>query len=128
MSMSMGFGSTKSVGGLTALFGLLFMLLPFVMSGVSATLAAASLMLGFVTLVGGLMVYMNNRVGYTLAIVGSVGELAASFMFYNLIMLILALILFFILIYESKSFRSIVKPTPAHYIAPASKVHEKYVE
>ena len=119
----------KTPGMIVALFGLLESILPFIMGTGSN---AVVLTLGILTLLGGIGMYTMAKWGYLLAFVADVGLIVFSFaVSYNVVMLLLALVLLFYLIYVSKNYgfaKRAFKPREPHYISDAERVHRHYVE
>ena len=119
----------KTPGIIVALFGLLETILPFMMgTGTNAI----TLALGILTLLGGIGMYIMAKWGYLLAFIADVGLIVLSFaVSYNIVMLLLALILLFYLIYVAKDYgyaRRAFKPREPHYISDSERVHRHYVE
>jgi predicted membrane protein len=114
---------------IVALFGLLEAVLPFLMG---TTSDAVVLTLGILTLLGGLGMYNMSKWGYMLAFVAVTGLLVYSFaVAYNVVMVLLALILLFYLIYIAKDYgfaKRAYKPREPHYISDAERAHKHFVE
>jgi len=119
----------KTPGMIVALFGLLEAILPFIMGTGSSTVV---LVLGILTLLGGLGMYNTAKWGYLLAFVADVVLIVYSFaVSYNVVMLLLALILLFYLVYVGKDYgfaKRAFRPREPHYISDAERVHRHYVE
>jgi len=119
----------KTPGMIVALFGLLEAILPFIMGTGSN---AVVLTLGVLTLIGGIGMYTMARWGYLLAFAADVVLIVFSFaVSYNFVVLLLALILLFYLIYVSKNYgfaKRAFKPREPHYISDAERIHRHYVE
>jgi predicted membrane protein len=114
---------------IVALFGLLEAVLPFIMGTGSN---AVVLTLGILTLLGGIGMYNMAKWGYLLAFAADVGLIVFSFaVSYNVVVLLLALILLFYLIYVSKNYgfaKRAFRPREPHYISDAERAHRHYVE
>jgi len=112
-----------------AIFGLLEAVLPFIMGTGSN---AVVLTLGILTLLGGLGMYNMAKWGYLLAFAADVVLIVFSFaVSYNIVMLLLALILLFYLIYVAKDYgfaKRAFRPREPHYISDAERAHRHYVE
>lgn len=125
----MQLGGSKTPGMIVALFGLLEAVLPFLMG---TTSDAVVLTLGILTLLGGLGMYNMSKWGYMLAFVAVTGLLVYSFaVAYNVVMVLLALILLFYLIYIAKDYgfaKRAYKPREPHYISDAERAHKHFVE
>lgn len=126
--MSMQLSTGKTPGMVVALFGLLESLLPFFMgTGTNAIV----LILGILTLLGGLAMYNMSKWGYLLAFIADTGLIVYSFaVAYNMVILLFALILLFYLIYVAKDYgfaKRAFKPREPHYISDAERAHEHYV-
>ena len=119
----------KTPGLIVALFGLLEAVLPFIMGTGSNAVVLA---LGVLTLLGGLGMYNMAKWGYLLAFVADIVLVVYSFaVSYNVVMLLLALILLFYMIYISKNYgyaKRAFRPREPHYISDAERVHRHYVE
>jgi len=119
----------KTPGMIVALFGLLEAVLPFIMGTGSNAVVLA---LGILTLLGGLGMYNMAKWGYLLAFAADVVLIVYSFaVSYNVVVLLLALILLFYLIYVSKNYgfaKRAFRPREPHYISDAERVHRHYVE
>ena len=119
----------KTPGLIVALFGLLEAVLPFIMGTGSNAVVLA---LGILTLLGGLGMYNMAKWGYLLAFAADVVLIVYSFaVSYNVVVLLLALILLFYLIYVSKNYgfaKRAFKPREPHYISDAERTHRHYVE
>jgi len=128
MSMQLG-GGSKTPGMIVALFGLLEAVLPFLMG---TTSNAVVLTLGILTLLGGLGMYNMTKWGYMLAFIADTGLLVYSFaVAYNVVVVLLALILLFYLIYIAKDYgfaKRAYKPREPHYISDAERAHKHFVE
>jgi len=127
--MAMQLNTGKTPGMIVALFGLLESVLPFMINtGSNAVILA----LGILTLLGGIGMYNMAKWGYLLAFAADVGLVAVSFaVSYNIVMLLLALILLFYLIYVSKNYgfaKRVFRPREPHYISDAERTHRHYVE
>jgi len=127
--MAMQLNTSKTPGMIVALFGLLESVLPFMINtGSNAVILA----LGILTLLGGIGMYTMAKWGYLLAFAADVGLVAVSFaVSYNIVMLLLALILLFYLIYVSKNYgfaKRAFRPREPHYISDAERIHRHYVE
>jgi len=127
--MAMQLNTGKTPGTIVALFGLLESVLPFMINtGSNAVILA----LGILTLLGGIGMYTMAKWGYLLAFAADVGLVAVSFaVSYNIVMLLLALILLFYLIYVSKNYgfaKRAFRPREPHYISDAERIHRHYVE
>jgi predicted membrane protein len=122
-------GTGKTPGMIVALFGLLEVVLPFIMGTGSNAVVLA---LGVLTLLGGLGMYTMAKWGYLLAFTADVGLVVFNFaVSYNVVMLLLALILLFYLIYVAKDYgyaRRAFRPREPHYISDAERVHRHYIE
>ena len=122
-------GGSKTPGMIVALFGLLEAVLPFLMG---TTSNAVVLTLGILTLLGGLGMYNMSKWGYMLAFIADTGLLVYSFaVAYNVVMVLLALILLFYLIYLAKDYgfaKRAYKPKEPHYISDAERAHKHFVE
>ena len=127
--MSMQLNAGKTPGMIVALFGLLEAILPFIMGTGSNAVVLA---LGVLTLIGGLGMYTMAKWGYLLAFAANVVLIVFSFaVSYNVVVLLLALILLFYLIYVSKNYgfaKRAFKPREPHYISDAERIHRHYVE
>jgi len=127
--MSMQLNAGKTPGMIVALFGLLEAILPFIMGTGSNAVVLA---LGVLTLIGGLGMYSMAKWGYLLAFAADVVLIVFSFaVSYNVVMLLLALILLFYLIYVSKNYgfaKRAFRPREPHYISDAERIHRHYVE
>jgi hypothetical protein len=127
--MSMQLNTGKTPGMIVALFGLLEAVLPFIMGTGSNAVVLA---LGVLTLLGGIGMYNMSKWGYLLAFVADIGLVVYSFaVAYNIVVLLLALILLFYLIYMAKNYgyaKRAYKPKEPHYISDAERVHRHYVE
>ena len=127
--MAMQLNAGKTPGTIVALFGLLEAILPFIMGTGSNAVVLA---LGILTLLGGLGMYNMAKWGYLLAFAADVVLLVYSFaVSYNVVMLLLALILLFYLIYVSKNYgfaKRAFRPREPHYISDAERAHRHYVE
>jgi predicted membrane protein len=127
--MSMQLSTGKTPGVIVALFGLLEAVLPFLMG---TTTNAVVLALGVLTLLGGLAMYNMSKWGYLLAFVADTTLLVYSFaVAYNIVVLLLALLLLFYLIYVAKDYgfaKRAYKPKEPHYISDAERVHRHFVE
>jgi len=119
----------KAPGMIVALFGLLEAVLPFIMGTGSNTVVLA---LGILTLLGGLGMYNMAKWGYLLAFAADIVLIVYSFaVSYNVVVLLLALILLFYLIYVSKNYgfaKRAFRPREPHYISDAERAHRHYVE
>jgi len=119
----------KTPGLIVALFGLLEAVLPFIMGTGSNAVVLA---LGILTLLGGLGMYNMAKWGYLLAFVADIVLVVYSFaVSYNVVMLLLALILLFYMIYISKNYgyaKRAFRPREPHYISDAERVHRHYIE
>ena len=119
----------KAPGMIVALFGLLEAVLPFIMGTGSNTVVLA---LGILTLLGGLGMYNMAKWGYLLAFAADIVLIVYSFaVSYNVVVLLLALILLFYLIYVSKNYgfaKRAFRPREPHYISDAERIHRHYVE
>jgi predicted membrane protein len=119
----------KTPGMIVALFGLLEAVLPFIMGTGSNAVVLA---LGILTLLGGLGMYNMAKWGYLLAFVADIVLVVYSFaVSYNVVMLLLALILLFYMIYISKNYgyaKRAFRPREPHYISDAERAHRHYVE
>ena len=127
--MAMQLNAGKTPGMIVALFGLLESVLPFMINtGSNAVILA----LGILTLLGGIGMYTMAKWGYLLAFAADVGLVAVSFaVSYNVVMLLLALVLLFYLIYVSKNYgfaKRAFRPREPHYISDAERTHRHYVE
>jgi predicted membrane protein len=113
---------------IVALFGLLEAVLPFLMGTTSNTVV---LTLGILTLLGGLGMYNMSKWGYMLAFIADTGLLVYSFaMAYNVVVVLLALILLFYLIYVAKDYgfaKRAYQPKEPHYISDAERAHRHFV-
>ena len=122
-------GGSKTPGMIVALFGLLEAVLPFLMG---TTSNAVVLTLGILTLLGGLGMYNMTKWGYMLAFIADTGLLVYSFaVAYNVVVVLLALILLFYLIYIAKDYgfaKRAYKPREPHYISDAERAHKHFVE
>jgi len=132
MSMQLNTGKLnmgKTPGMIVAIFGLLEAVLPFIMGTGSSTVVLA---LGILTLLGGLGMYNMAKWGYLLAFAADVVLIVYSFaVSYNVVVLLLALILLFYLIYVSKNYgfaKRAFRPREPHYISDAERIHRHYVE
>jgi len=127
MSMQLSMGKTPGI--IVALFGLLETVLPFFMGTGANTVV---LVLGLLTLFGGLGMYAMSKWGYLLAFVADTALLVYSFaVAYNMIVLLFALLLLFYLIYVAKDYgfaKRAFKPKEPHYISDAERVHRHFVE
>jgi len=127
--MSMQLNTGKTPGMIVALFGFLEAVLPFIMGTGSNAVVMA---LGILTLLGGIAMYNMSKWGYLLAFVADIGLVVYSFaVAYNMVVLLLALILLFYLIYVSKNYgfaKRAFRPREPHYISDAERVHRHYVE
>jgi predicted membrane protein len=125
----MQFNTGKTPGMIVALFGFLEAVLPFIMGTTSSAVVMA---LGILTLLGGIAMYNMSKWGYLLAFVADTGLVVYSFaVAYNMVVLLLALILLFYLIYVSKNYgfaKRAFRPREPHYISDAERVHRHYVE
>ena len=119
----------KTPGMIVAIFGLLETILPFIMGTGSN---AVVMVLGILMLIGGLGMYIMAKWGYLLAFVADTGLIIFSFaVTYNIVVLLLALVLLFYLIYVAKDYgyaKRAFKPREPHYISDAERVHRHYVE
>jgi predicted membrane protein len=130
MSMQLKqFNAGRMPGMIVALFGLLEAVLPFIMGTGSNAVVLA---LGILTLLGGLGMYNMAKWGYLLAFVADIVLIVYSFaVSYNVVVLLLALILLFYLIYVSKNYgyaKRAFRPREPHYISDAERAHRHYVE
>jgi predicted membrane protein len=127
--MSMQFSTGKTPGIIVALFGFLESVLPFLMG---TTANAVVLTLGILTLLGGIAMYNMSKWGYLLAFVADTTLVVYSFaVAYNIVVLLLALLLLFYLIYVAKDYgfaKRAYKPKEPHYISDAERVHRHFVE
>ena len=127
--MSMQLNTGKTPGMIVALFGFLEAVLPFIMGTGSNAVVMA---LGILTLLGGIAMYSMSKWGYLLAFVADIGLVVYSFaVAYNMVVLLLALILLFYLIYVSKNYgfaKRAFRPREPHYISDAERAHRHYVE
>jgi len=127
--MSMQLNTGKTPGMIVALFGFLEAVLPFIMGTGSNAVVMA---LGILTLLGGIAMYNMSKWGYLLAFVADIGLVVYSFaVAYNMVVLLLALILLFYLIYVSKNYgfaKRAFRPREPHYISDAERAHRHYVE
>ncbi len=125
----MQLGGSKTPGMIVALFGLLEAVLPFLMG---TTSNAVVLTLGILTLLGGLGMYNMSKWGYMLAFIADTGLLVYSFaVAYNVVVVLLALILLFYMIYIAKDYgfaKRAYKPREPHYISDAERAHRHFVE
>jgi len=119
----------KAPGLIVALFGLLEAVLPFIMGTGSN---AVVLVLGVMTLLGGIAMYNMAKWGYLLAFIADVVLIVFSFaVSYNIVMLLLALILLFYLAFVGKNYgfaKRTFRPREPHYISDAERTHRHYVE
>jgi len=127
--MSMQLNTGKTPGMIVALFGFLEAVLPFIMGTGSNAVVMA---LGILTLLGGIAMYNMSKWGYLLAFVADIGLVVYSFaVAYNMVVLLLALILLFYLIYVSKNYgfaKRAFRPREPHYISDAERAHRHYIE
>ena len=127
--MSMQLNTGKTPGMIVALFGFLEAVLPFIMGTGSNTVV---MVLGILALLGGIAMYNMSKWGYLLAFVADIGLVVYSFaVAYNMVVLLLALILLFYLIYVSKNYgfaKRAFRPREPHYISDAERTHRHYVE
>lgn len=119
----------KTPGMIVALFGFLEAVLPFLMGTGSNAVVMA---LGILTLLGGIAMYNMSKWGYLLAFVADTVLLVYSFaVAYNIVVLLLALLALFYLIYIAKDYgfaKRAYKPKEPHYISDAERVHRHFVE
>lgn len=127
--MSMQLSTGKTPGMIVALFGFLEAVLPFLMGTGSNAVVMA---LGILTLLGGIAMYNMSKWGYLLAFVADTVLLVYSFaVAYNIVVLLLALLALFYLIYIAKDYgfaKRAYKPKEPHYISDAERVHRHFVE
>ena len=127
--MSMQLNTGKTPGMIVALFGFLEAVLPFIIGTGSNAVVMA---LGILTLLGGIAMYNMSKWGYLLAFVADIGLVVYSFaVAYNMVVLLLALILLFYLIYVSKNYgfaKRAFRPREPHYISDAERAHRHYIE